>query len=136
LDNRASDRILAVLPISFDAGLSQITTAFHSRAFVQLHNYLLQRDIQCAIERYRITGVGAIPPMWIPLACLDWPAGALDSLRYITNTGGAIPLNTLTALRKQLTNTKEDIPHVRADRGMSLDLFATSSTRQATELNR
>ena len=37
------DVILAALPLSFDAGFSQLTTAFHVGAHVVLVNYLLPR---------------------------------------------------------------------------------------------
>ena len=45
LENTADDRILAVLPLSFDAGFSQMTTAFNAGATLVLHNYLLARDV-------------------------------------------------------------------------------------------
>jgi acyl-CoA synthetase (AMP-forming)/AMP-acid ligase II len=45
LENTPADRILAVLPLSFDYGLSQLTTAFHAGATAVLINYLLPRDI-------------------------------------------------------------------------------------------
>src|SRR5690606_12229401 len=41
LENTADDRILAVLPLSFDYGLSQLTTSFLVGAAAVLHNYLL-----------------------------------------------------------------------------------------------
>ena len=45
LDNTAEDRILAVLPLSFDAGLSQLTTGFCVGAHVVLADYLLPGDV-------------------------------------------------------------------------------------------
>jgi acyl-CoA ligase (AMP-forming) (exosortase A-associated) len=105
LENTPSDRILALLPLSFDAGLSQLTTAFHAGASVHLHNYLLARDVPRAVERLAITGLGAVPPVWIPLARLDWPAGAAVSMRYFTNTGGRMPRSTLDALRARLPHS-------------------------------
>ncbi len=45
LENHADDVLLAALPLSFDAGFSQLTTAFHSGARVVLLNYLLPRDV-------------------------------------------------------------------------------------------
>ena len=45
LDNRGDDCILSVLPLSFDAGLSQLTTAFAVGAHVVLMNYLLPGDV-------------------------------------------------------------------------------------------
>jgi acyl-CoA synthetase (AMP-forming)/AMP-acid ligase II len=40
------------------------------------------------------------------LARLDWPDEAVESLRYITNTGGAMPTATLAALRAKLAKTQ------------------------------
>ncbi len=100
LGNTGSDRILAVLPLSFDYGLSQLTTGFLSGAAVVLINHLFPRDILHAVLAERITGLAAVPPLWIQLAQLDWPAGC--SLRYLTNSGGAMPLATVDALRAVL----------------------------------
>jgi acyl-CoA ligase (AMP-forming) (exosortase A-associated) len=106
LENNPSDRILSVLPLSFDYGLSQITTAFHSGACAVLMNYLLPRDVVRAVEREKITGLAAVPPLWIQLAGLDWPEGLDAHLRYITNSGGAMPTATLAALRAKAPKTK------------------------------
>ena len=105
LGNRADDRILAVLPFSFDYGLSQLTTAFVAGARAVLMDYLLPRDVINAVTHEGITGLAAVPPMWVQLAALEWPAAAVASLRYFTNSGGAMPRATLTALRRTLPNT-------------------------------
>ena len=106
LVNCANDRILAVLPLSFDYGLSQLTTAFSSGACAVLLNHLLPRDIIKTISKENITGLAAVPPLWNQLAQLDWPADAATSLRYFTNSGGAMPKTTLAALRARLPNAK------------------------------
>ena len=49
LENHAGDTLLAALPLSFDAGFSQLTTAFHAGARVVLLNYLLPRDVLKAV---------------------------------------------------------------------------------------
>ena len=100
LHNRPDDRILAVLPLSFDYGLSQLTTAFLSGACVVLINYLLPRDIVRAVAHERITGLAAVPPLWIGLSQLEWPQAG--TLRYLTNSGGAMPRSTLAKLRTVL----------------------------------
>ncbi|MCZ8074158.1 MAG: AMP-binding protein, partial [Paucibacter sp.] len=56
LENHAQDTLLAALPLSFDAGFSQLTTAFHSGARVVLLNYLMPRDVLKAMEREKVTG--------------------------------------------------------------------------------
>lgn len=105
LDNVPDDRILAALPLSFDAGLSQLTTAFSVGASVVLMDYLLPRDVIRAVARYGITGLAAVPPLWNQLKGLEWPAEAVQSLRYVTNTGGAMPVPTTKALQQTLPDT-------------------------------
>jgi acyl-CoA ligase (AMP-forming) (exosortase A-associated) len=105
LANRESDRLLAVLPFSFDYGFSQLSTAFMTGASVALIEYLMPRDILTALERYEITGLAAVPPLWIQLAQLDWPKTVPQKLRYITNSGGAMPTATLAKLREKLPST-------------------------------
>lgn len=96
LGNTADDVILAALPLSFDAGLSQVTTALAVGAHVVLHNYLLPADAVRACREYAVTGLTCVPPLWIQLAEQDWPP---VDLRYFANTGGRMPLATLTRLR-------------------------------------
>ncbi len=100
LELTPADRVLAVLPLSFDYGFSQLTTAFHAGASVVLINHLFPRDIVKAVADEAITGLAAVPPLWIQLSQLAWPAGC--SLRYLTNSGGAMPLPTVAALRAVL----------------------------------
>ena len=102
LDNRDDDVLLTALPLSFDAGFSQLTTAFAARARVALLNYLMPRDVLKAIERECVTGLTAVPALWIQLARLDWPQGAGASLRYFASTGGRMPHATLERLRARL----------------------------------
>ncbi len=105
LGNQPDDRILAVLPFSFDYGLSQLTTAFVAGARAVLMDYLLPRDVINTVTREGITGLAAVPPMWVQLAPLEWPEAAATSLRYFTNSGGAMPRATLAALRRALPHT-------------------------------
>ena len=100
LENRADDRLLAVLPFSFDYGFSQLSTAFSVGASVVLLEYLLPRDVIRALERERITGLAGVPPLWLQLAELAWPEAAVANLRYLTNSGGAMPRATVAKLRE------------------------------------
>ncbi|MCC8996590.1 MAG: acyl-CoA ligase (AMP-forming), exosortase A system-associated [Nitrosomonas sp.] len=104
LHNHEEDRILTVLPLSFDYGLSQLTTGFYVGATNVLMNYLLPRDILDHVNEYKITGLAAVPSLWIQLAALNW-RGA-ESLRYITNSGGAMPTPIIQLLRTMLPKAK------------------------------
>lgn len=100
------DRILAALPLSFDAGLSQLTTSFSSGAHVVLVNYLLPKEITKICSEHRITGLTGVPPLWIQLAEQDWPQNAIESLRFFANTGGRMPRATLQRLRSTFPNAE------------------------------
>ncbi|GAB4059746.1 acyl-CoA ligase (AMP-forming), exosortase A system-associated [Uliginosibacterium sediminicola] len=106
LDNRADDCLLAALPLSFDAGFSQLTTAFAVGARVVLLNYLMPRDVLNAMAREQVTGLTAVPPLWMQLATLNWPEAASQSLRYFASTGGRMPIPTLQALRERVPAAK------------------------------
>ena len=106
LENHSADRILAVLPFSFDYGFSQLTTAFLTGASVVLMDYLLPRDVIRTVVKEKITGLAAVPPLWTQLANLDWPAEANETLRYMTNSGGAMPLDALSSLRAAVPSSR------------------------------
>ncbi|MDB5893279.1 MAG: acyl-CoA ligase (AMP-forming), exosortase system-associated, partial [Rhodoferax sp.] len=102
LRNHADDTLLAALPLSFDAGFSQLTTAFHAGARVVLLNYLMPRDVLKAMEREKVTGLTDVPPLYNQLTHLEWPKPIGDHLRYFANTGGRMPGETLTLLRERV----------------------------------
>jgi acyl-CoA ligase (AMP-forming) (exosortase A-associated) len=106
LENNADDVLLAALPLSFDAGFSQLTTGFHAGARVVLLNYLLPRDVVNALVRERISGLTAVPPLYIQLSQIDWPPSIDEHLRYFANTGGRMPRETLRALRTRVPHAK------------------------------
>lgn len=105
LTNR--DRLLAALPLSFDAGLNQLTSAVHQGGTTVMIEFRFGRDIVRKLIDERITGLAGVPSLWSLLA---QPSSGLSkqplpNLRYITNTGGAMPQNVLGQLRNQLPNT-------------------------------
>ncbi|MBL0298158.1 MAG: acyl-CoA ligase (AMP-forming), exosortase A system-associated [Betaproteobacteria bacterium] len=106
LENGPEDTLLAALPLSFDAGFSQLTTAFHAGARVVLLNVLLPRDVLKALAREKVTGLTAVPPLYIQLSQLDWPAEIGQHLRYFANTGGRMPRETLDLLRRRVPAAK------------------------------
>ncbi len=99
LGNTADDVILAALPLSFDAGLSQVTTALSVGAHVVLVNYLAAADVVRLCARHGVTGLTAVPPLWLQLVAATWPEEA-RRLRYFANTGGRMPETTLRRLRE------------------------------------
>ena len=107
LENTSDDRILSVIPLSFDVGLNQLTTAFLLGATAVLMNYLLPRDVIRQAIKHKITGITCVPPLWIQLVDLDWPEEAVKSIRYIATTGGRMPVPVTRKFQKVLP--KSDI---------------------------
>ncbi len=99
LGTAADDHLLSVLPLSFDFGFSQLTTAFLSGACVVLLDYLTPRDVVQACARHGVTQLAAVPPLWVQLAAQDWPAHAIAPLRTLSNSGGRLPVPTVRRLR-------------------------------------
>jgi acyl-CoA ligase (AMP-forming) (exosortase A-associated) len=106
LENTSDDRILCVLPLSFDYGLSQVSTALLTGAAAVLINHLFPQDIVNALEREKITGLACVPPLWLQVLALEWPAGIAATLRYVTNSGGRMPRHAVAALRRRVPDTK------------------------------
>jgi non-ribosomal peptide synthetase component F len=71
-----------------------------------LINYLLPKDVINALVKERVSGLTAVPPLYIQLTQLDWPDSIAGHLRYFANTGGRMPLETLKALRSRLPRTR------------------------------
>jgi acyl-CoA ligase (AMP-forming) (exosortase A-associated) len=106
LENVADDRLLVALPLSFDYGFSQVSTAFTVGACAVMTNFSTAAALVQEVGAARITGLAGVPTMWAHLAASEWPASAAESLRYITNSGGALALTVLNRLRSKLPNTK------------------------------
>lgn len=103
LGNTRDDVILSVLPLSFDAGLSQVTTAFAVGAHCVLMNYLLPRDVPRLCAQHGVTGITGVPPLWLQLVEVTWPGEAAGRIRYWANTGGRMPRTVLDRLRAIFT---------------------------------
>lgn len=104
LNYQSNERVLAVLPLSFDYGLSQLTTCFYVGACAVLLNHLFPKDIITALETYQITGLAAVPPLWHQLLGLDWPEGIKGTLRFATNSGGHMPPSLIKMLKEKVPN--------------------------------
>lgn len=102
------DRILSLLPFSFDYGLNQLLTSVQVRATIVLQSFRLGNDIVDALSRHRITGLAGVPTIWTILArtAPKLATTPLPHLRYITNSGGALPTDTIQRLRDRLPQTR------------------------------
>jgi acyl-CoA ligase (AMP-forming) (exosortase A-associated) len=104
----STERILAVLPFSFDAGMNQLMTAFQQGGTIVLINFVFAREVIQMLLKERITGLAGVPTLWSLLAQPNstLQKQPLPDLRYITNTGGAMPQAVLKVLRQALPTIK------------------------------
>jgi acyl-CoA ligase (AMP-forming) (exosortase A-associated) len=93
------DRTLAVLPLSFDYGQNQLLSTWYAGGCVIPLDYLVPRDVMKAVEKHGVTTLAAVPPLWVQLTELDWPAETAGKLRRLTNSGGALTLDLVQRLR-------------------------------------
>ncbi|MRV72390.1 AMP-binding protein [Duganella sp. FT92W] len=97
----ADDRILSVLPLSFDYGLYQLLLCVHVGASLFLEPGIgFPGTLVRTITTHGITGLPGVPTLFQVLLSLpaldeyDWSA-----LRFLTNTGAALHRSTIQALR-------------------------------------
>ncbi|WP_326524154.1 AMP-binding protein [Sphingomonas sp.] len=92
------DRVLGVLPLSFDYGQNQLLSSWAAGACVIPLDYLTARDVVKAVGRHDVTTLAGVPPLWVQLLEADW-GGAGQSLRRLTNSGGALTQRLVRGLR-------------------------------------
>jgi acyl-CoA synthetase (AMP-forming)/AMP-acid ligase II len=104
----SNERIIGVLPLSFDAGLNQLMTAVQQGGTFVPMKFTFAREIVKKLEQEQITGMAGVPTLWSLMAQANSTLGkvTLPHLRYITNTGGRMPQTILAALRKALPKTQ------------------------------
>ncbi|WP_200946040.1 acyl-CoA ligase (AMP-forming), exosortase A system-associated [Caulobacter sp. Root487D2Y] len=99
LGTRPDDVVLAVLPLSFDAGLSQITTGLMAGAKIVLHGFLRAKPLITLCEAEGVTMITAVPPLWRLIVDGPWTPAASRGVRLFANTGGHMSAPLLAELR-------------------------------------
>ncbi|MTH35107.1 AMP-binding protein [Paracoccus limosus] len=93
------DRLLSVLPYSFDAGLNQLTTMMLLGGTIVHQPLTMPAEILRMAAAEAVTGIAGVPPLWNQIVrLLEQQPMPLPALKRITNTGGKIPPNILELL--------------------------------------
>lgn len=100
------DRVLGVLPLSFDYGQNQLFSSWIAGAAVAPLDYLTARDVVKAVERLGATTLAGVPPLWTQLLEAEWPTDTAARLRRLTNSGGALTPAMVKALRARFPAAK------------------------------
>ncbi|MCH4150325.1 MAG: acyl-CoA ligase (AMP-forming), exosortase A system-associated [Sphingobium sp.] len=98
------DKVLAVLPFSFDYGQNQLFSTWAAGATVVPLDYLTARDVVKAVEREGITTLAGVPPLWVQLTEAEWPPETAARMKRITNSGGALTKALIGRLRATFPN--------------------------------
>lgn len=90
------ERLLSVLPYSFDYGLNQLTTMLLLGGTVVHQAVPMATELVSTMRKHHVTGMAAVPPLWAQVVRLlaEHPT-PLPTLRRVTNSGGKIPRNIL-----------------------------------------
>lgn len=105
LRNSRDDRVLSFPPLSFDYGLNQVMTMFLVGGTVVLQGVMMPTEIVKTVVEKRVTGLPLVAPAWVQLVThLEETDQDLPSLRYVTNTGGKIPVRILEAMGRRFAH--------------------------------
>lgn len=103
---KSNDRLLGLLPFSFDVGLNQLFSCLLGGIELVLSNSWLPPDICILVEKYRITGISAVPAIWTEVMSL--PKAKVQSVfqgvRYLTISGGDLVPEQLRQMRAYFPN--------------------------------
>jgi long-chain acyl-CoA synthetase len=102
LGMRAEDRILCVVPLSFDYGLYQLLMCVRVGATLVLERgFAFPGRVLELLARERITGLPAVPTIFQVLTSAGGGEAVHDlpHLRFLTNTAAALAPTTIEALR-------------------------------------
>ncbi|MES2337600.1 MAG: AMP-binding protein [Pseudomonadota bacterium] len=97
------DRVLGVLPLSFDYGQNQLFSTWAAGGCVIPLDYLTARDVVKAVARHDVTTLAGVPPLWVQLLEVEWGDTAARFKR-LTNSGGALTLRLVRDLRARFAN--------------------------------
>ena len=100
-----SDHLLGLLQLSFDYGLNQLLSMMMVGGTYTFFTFSFPNDIVDALEQYEITGVAGIPTIWAGLRRSRLSDASLPHLRFLTNSGGAVPTEVVRYLQEALPGT-------------------------------
>ena len=108
LGMQESDRVLCVLPLSFDYGLYQLLMSIRVGATLVLEaTFAFPGRVVTLLDEHRITGLPGVPTVFQVLLGLRGLAEReFPELRFLSNTGAALPAPTIAAIRRTFPNAR------------------------------
>ena len=110
LDITSAERILGLLPFNFDYGLNQLISTLYKGCSIILFKFFMPSALLDILINEKITGLPAIPTVWSavfnPQLCRFDPDRQYPDLRYISNTGGKLPVPIVKKIKRLFPATK------------------------------
>jgi long-chain acyl-CoA synthetase len=107
LENVPEDIVINVLPLSFDYGLYQLLMVFKFGGTLVLErSFAYPAAVLQRIEQEQVTGLPGVPTLFAMLLQMDLSKFDLSSLRYLTNTAAALPVEHIRRLQEAFPWTR------------------------------
>lgn len=108
IQNTPDDKVLTVLPLSFDYGLYQVIMCFmYGGTIILERSMLFPLDLIKKIESEKVTGFPIVPTLLVMLLKMETIKNYdLRTLRYISNTGAALPVEHIKTFRSLFPDVK------------------------------
>ena len=107
LENVPEDIIINVLPLAFDYGLYQLLMVFKFGGTLILErSFAYPAAVLRRMQDERATGLPGVPTLFALLLQMDLSRFDLSSLRYLTNTAAALPVEHIQRLRRAFPWTR------------------------------
>jgi long-chain acyl-CoA synthetase len=108
LGMQQSDRVLCVLPLSFDYGLYQLLMSVRVGATLVLERgFAFPGRVVQLLEEERVTGLPCVPTVFhVLLSLRGLTEREFPHLRYLTNTAAVLPAATIEAIRRTFPNAR------------------------------
>jgi acyl-coenzyme A synthetase/AMP-(fatty) acid ligase len=103
------DRLLSLLPFSFDVGMNQLFASLLAGCHLVILNSYFPKDIAHAVKTAGITGISAVPSIWANMLAQSEELRCrldLGSLQYVTISGGDLGRGQLIRLKSLLDGVK------------------------------
>jgi acyl-CoA synthetase (AMP-forming)/AMP-acid ligase II len=94
------------LPLSFDYGQNQLLSTWAGGGAAIPLDYLTPRDVIKAVERFEVTSLAGVPPLWIQLVEAEWPSETAARLTRVTNSGGALSPSLIEKISTTFPNAR------------------------------
>jgi long-chain acyl-CoA synthetase len=102
IGNVQDDILINVLPLSFDYGLYQLIMTFSFGGTLVLEkSFTFPAAVLKKMEQEKVTGFPGVPTIYAILLPMDLSSFDLRTLRYMSNTAAALPVNHIEEIRKK-----------------------------------